>query len=57
MFTKNFYPTPLHLINLMVEGFAIEGKRILEPSAGKADIVNYLIDHGATVEACEIIPI
>ena len=53
MFTKNFYPTPLHLINLMVEGFAIEGKRILEPSAGKADIVNYLIDHGATVEACE----
>jgi hypothetical protein len=54
MFTKNFYPTPSHLITQMLEGFTIEGKTILEPSAGKADIVNYLQEHGAnTVEACE----
>lgn len=54
MFTKNFYPTPQHLIVQMLEGFTIEGKTILEPNAGKADIVNYLQDHGAkTVEACE----
>lgn len=53
MFTKNFYPTPHHLITQMVEGFQIEGKIILEPSSGKADIVKYLQEHGATVEACE----
>lgn len=54
MFSKNFYPTPQHLIVQMLEGFTIEGKTILEPSAGKSDIVTYLQDHGAkTVEACE----
>jgi len=37
---KNFYPTPENLIEKMIEGFD-NVKTILEPSAGKGDIIDY----------------
>ena len=49
---KNFYPTPESLIMRMTEGYCFEHsfnkdvkqiKSILEPSAGKGDIVDYLL--------------
>jgi hypothetical protein len=45
MFNSDFYPTPLEAIKSM--GFNPEGKIILEPSAGKGDIVDYCFDNGA----------
>lgn len=38
---KNFYPTPKHLIEQMLEGCDY-AETILEPSAGKGDIVDFL---------------
>jgi len=54
MFNQDFYPTPLNVIEIMTEGLNLEGKTILEPSAGKGDIVDYCINAGAQVIACEI---
>lgn len=59
MFTdnKNFYPTPDHVIEKMItsikdltkyELFSYNNKtnaKILEPSAGKGNIINYLVKH------------
>lgn len=43
---KNFYPTPAHLIEKMCEGVDFKNiKTILEPSAGKGDIVKYIIEN------------
>jgi len=47
MFTKNFFPTPKKVIEKMLEPYNDENgyksfKSILEPSAGKGDILNYL---------------
>lgn len=45
MFTenKNYYPTPLKLISKMLEGVELRSFRtILEPSAGRGDIVKYI---------------
>lgn len=52
MFDKNFYPTPEHLIKKMLQDFTTEhggnkyytltDKIILEPSAGKGDIINFI---------------
>jgi hypothetical protein len=54
MFNKDFYPTPEDVIKKMMEGQNIEGLVFLEPSAGKGNIVDYLIDNGAkSVIACE----
>ena len=40
MFNKDFYPTPAHLINKMLDGIDFKQiNSILEPSAGKGDIV------------------
>lgn len=47
MFTENFFPTPLSVIEKMMDGEPIRGKHILEPSAGKGDIVDYLLNHEA----------
>lgn len=54
MINKNFYPTPSHVIEQMVAGINLEGKTILEPSAGKGDIVDFCIGAGAMLLACEI---
>lgn len=42
MFNKNFYPTPLNIIHKMCGDISNDGKYILEPSAGKGDILDYL---------------
>lgn len=54
IFNKDFYPTPEHVIAQMMENEQVEGKKFLEPSAGKGDIVDWLWEHGADdVIACE----
>lgn len=55
MFNKDFYPTPNNVIEMMLNGENINEKIILEPSAGKGDIVDYLKNNGAkNVIACEL---
>src|SRR5450631_219402 len=55
MFTLDFFPTPLPVIEQMLESEPIAGKIILEPSAGKGNIVDYLLNHNAgNVIAAEI---
>jgi len=54
MFNRDFYPTPEPVIIEMLNGINITGKIILEPSAGKGNIVDYLLNNGAQeVIACE----
>jgi len=56
IFTDNpdFYPTPQELIDQMLSEVAVTGKVILEPSAGKGNIVKALLDADAKeVLACE----
>ena len=51
---KDFFPTPSNVIDIMTEGEILTGKVILEPSGGKGDIVDYLLNAGAKdVLACE----
>jgi len=47
MFNKDFYPTPKSIIKKMVEGIT-KGK-ILEPSAGKGDILDYLKENNSNI--------
>lgn len=55
MFNPEFYPTPAEVIEIMLQGEEIENKTILEPSAGKGDIVDYLNEYAAkSVLTCEI---
>lgn len=57
MFNKDFYPTPDRVITQMLYPVDIRGKVILEPSAGKGNIVDYLQRNGAKeVIACELNP-
>lgn len=54
MFNSNFYPTPKEVIEKMLLGADVYNKVILEPSAGKGDIVDFLQENGAKeVIACE----
>lgn len=54
IFNKDFYPTPKNVIDLMMENESVEGMKVLEPSAGKGDIVDWMWQHGAAdVIACE----
>lgn len=56
IFSNNpdFYPTPADVIERMMEGEPVAGKVVLEPSAGKGNIVDWLQKHGAAqVLACE----
>lgn len=55
MFNKDFFPTPTEVICRMLFNEEIQGKVILEPSAGKGNIVDYLQKNGAKeVIACEL---
>ena len=54
MFNSNFYPTPLPVIEQMCAGIDFVNKHVLEPSAGKGDIVEYCRNLGAKVIACEL---
>lgn len=54
IYNEDFYPTPTDVIEKMLSLTDIKNKIILEPSAGKGNIVNYLKEHGAKeVIACE----
>lgn len=53
MFNKDFFPTPPDVIETMLDGVLLEGKTVLEPSAGKGNIVDFLQRKGAEVIACE----
>ena len=49
-----FFPTPPAVIERMMEEAGdLRGKRVLEPSAGKGDIVDVATTAGATVDAIE----
>ena len=53
IFNRDFYPTPDHVLNLMQ--LNISGETILEPSAGKGNIIDFCKEHGATeILFCEI---
>jgi hypothetical protein len=54
MFSDQFFPTPLSVIERMVEGIDLHGKIAYEPQAGKGDIVDYCLEHGADVIASEL---
>lgn len=57
MFSDNFFPTPPDVIERMLDGELIKGKIVLEPSAGKGDIVDYLLnEEAADVLAVELHP-
>lgn len=47
MFNPDFYPTPPEIIDFMVSEIDLHGKVILEPSAGKGNIVDALKTFGA----------
>ena len=53
MFNKNFYPTPQHVIQQMLFGLELNEATILEPSAGKGDIIDVVKSWGGKVLACE----
>lgn len=55
IFTDNptYYPTPNEVIEKMMMGEEVAGQTVLEPSAGKGNIVDWLQERGATVIACE----
>lgn len=56
IFTDNpdFYPTPREVIERMMMDESVCGKTVLEPSAGKGNIVDWLNENGsAQVIACE----
>lgn len=53
MFDNEFYPTPSHVIDMMVGDLSLQDKTVLEPSSGKGDIVRYCSKKGAKVIACE----
>jgi len=54
MFDQEFYPTPIEVVERMLSGIDVCGKVILEPSAGKGDIIDILKQRGASVIACEL---
>lgn len=57
IFNRDFYPTPDNVIAQMLQNSDITDKVILEPSAGKGNIVDYLLANGAKeVIACEKVP-
>ena len=43
----DLYPTPQEVIYKMLQHYNVNGKVILEPSAGKGDIIDVLIMEGA----------
>jgi hypothetical protein len=45
MFDKEFYPTPSRLLEEILQGYDFSGCNVLEPSAGKGDILDYILEH------------
>lgn len=56
-YNADFYPTPVEVIERMMMDEDVAGKVVMEPSAGKGDIVDWLKRAGAKeVIACETDP-
>jgi tRNA1(Val) A37 N6-methylase TrmN6 len=53
MFSADFFPTPQNVIEQILTGEDLTGKTVLEPSAGKGNIVDFCAGSGASVIACE----
>lgn len=53
MFDSEFFPTPSHVIDIMCEGLDLLNKNVLEPQAGKGDIVDRINQMGGFPLACE----
>lgn len=53
MFNEDFYPTPSEVIAQMTWDLELKYKVVLEPSAGKGDIVDSCLESGAFLLACE----
>ncbi len=52
MFDSEFYPTPNNVLDIM--GIEAQDRKVLEPSAGNGNIVDYLYSNGAKeVVSCE----
>lgn len=47
MFNHDFYPTPPEVAALMLDPLDLRGKTVLEPSAGKGDLVRECLARGA----------
>lgn len=47
LFGADFYPTPPEVAALMLDPLDLRGKTVLEPSAGKGDLVRECLDRGA----------
>ena len=56
MFNNDFFPTPIHVIEIMLDGLDLSGKVILEPSAGKGNIIDAIGDRAKEVLSCELHP-
>lgn len=56
MFNTDFFPTPKEVIYRMLAPYNLNGKVVLEPSAGKGDIIDVLNEMGAKVICCEFNP-
>lgn len=54
MFNSDFFPTPKEVIYQMLAQYDLNGKTVLEPSAGKGDIIDVLKELGAKVICCEV---
>lgn len=54
IFNKDVFPTPPEVIQVMLEGLSLQGKKVWEPEAGKGDLVRAMQAEGAEVIACEI---
>ena len=52
MFDKNIYPTPYEVALKMIKGLEIGRKTILEPSAGKGDLLEVISDKYDTKIYC-----
>jgi len=47
MFNPDFYPTPPEVAATMLDPLDLQGKVVLEPSAGKGDLVRECLNRGA----------
>ncbi|EFK57384.1 hypothetical protein U0038_17385 [Sphingobacterium spiritivorum] len=54
MFNKDFFPTPKEVIHQMLAPYELTGKTVLEPSSGKGDIIDEMVELGANVICCEL---
>lgn len=54
IFDKNFYPTPKQVAETMLLGLDLQDKVVLEPQAGKGDLVDTIKSKGTKVLICEL---